>query len=102
ADADPRQADDEQDLPEGEVADAKLLLELCAPPFDARLGAGKFVGRRFCRRRHRRTSPSSSQDRAHASSPSCSRWMRKNSFGAWKSSSAVEKEKNTVSRPMWR
>ena len=28
--------------------------------------------------------------------------MRKNSFGAWKSSSAVEKEKKTVSSPITR
>jgi hypothetical protein len=48
------------------------------------------------------SAPIRSQSRAQASSPSSSRRTRKNSLGAWKSSSAVEKEKNRVRSPMCR
>src|SRR5258708_40263122 len=104
--ADPCKADDEEDLREREVADAERFLEGRTLRLDAGLGVSELpCGRRrrvAGAQRHARASPSSCQYRAHASSPSCNRCTRKNSFGAWKSSSAVENEKKTVSRPIWR
>ena len=86
--ADPGEPDDEQDLGEREVAHAQLLLERGA----VRLDPGFLLLQRHV--------PSRSQSRAHAARPSCRRCTRKNSLGAWKSSSPVEKEKYTVSSPM--
>ena len=89
-DADPGEADDEQDLGQHEIADAELLLERRA----VRLDLGFFLLEPHPPRRSHRC--------AHAASPSCRRCTRKNSFGAWKSSSPVEKEKYRVESPMRR
>jgi hypothetical protein len=109
-DADPREPDDEEDLREGEIADAELLLQRRAVRLDARLG--------LCESRRRRGR--FEETMRQGCLKSCARLAKhrpvarpgleplvqpvdaEKLIGRVEVSSAVEKEKKTVSRFMWR
>jgi len=98
--ADPRQADDEQNLCEYEIANAELLLERCAVRLYARLGLRELVDADVARSRARFRE--NRPVRAHASSPRAAgargktRSVRDSLHPRW------ENEKNTVSNLMCR